>query len=67
MTCFKPSTIGRHLLPIRCSLCSNRHQLTREQKFLGPIPPAPRFDESIEDIRARIEMMIGKTPIIQRD
>ncbi len=38
-----------------------------DEEFLGAIPPAPYFVEPIEDVRARIEMMIGTKAIIQRD
>jgi hypothetical protein len=34
--------------------------------ILGPVPPAPSFDEPIEDVQKRIEAEIGKTAIVHR-
>ena len=41
-------------------------QWTREE-LLGPIPPPPEFDESLEALRARIEAGIGKVVCPRRD
>ncbi len=37
------------------------------EEILGPIPPLPVFEETIEAVRARVEAMIGKTAIVQRN
>ncbi len=38
-----------------------------DEFFLGDIPPKPTFDEPIDEVRARIEAMVGKTAIVDRD
>jgi hypothetical protein len=38
-----------------------------DEFFLGDIPPEPTFDEPIDEVRARIESMVGKTAIVERD
>jgi hypothetical protein len=38
-----------------------------DEVFLGNVPPPPTFDEPIEDVRARVETMIGKAPVVARD
>jgi hypothetical protein len=38
-----------------------------DEVFLGDVPPPPTFDEPIEDVRGRVETMIGKASVVARD
>ena len=42
-------------------------RMPSDEVFLGDMTPPPSFDEPIEEVRARIAAMIGKTAIVQRD
>ena len=38
-----------------------------DEVFLPDVPPPRTFDEPIEDVRARVETVIGKAPVVARD
>ncbi len=38
-----------------------------DEEFLGPIPPPPTFEEPIEQVRARVEAMVGRFAVVQRN